>query len=171
MSPVRLNLKKRSSQSGLTIGEVVVFILIAAISYLTLMKVFVYANEKATESEARTVMTNLALNRMEIIRSKWYDEKATPNWSSTLGPDAGETSEAQYDDVDDFKGMVETSMDGYTGYTRTTRVFYVDREGNVADSTGSITHLKRIIVKVSNPVFSPVEITSLVSSRFGVQHF
>ena len=157
-----------SSQTGLTIGEIIVFILIASISYITLIQVFTFADSKAVEGEVRTVMTNLALERMEIIRSKKFDENDSPSWSSTLGPDAGESTEAQFDDADDYQGFVETAMNGYTGYTRKTRVFYIDRTNNIQDSVGVRTDMKRIIVSVSTPGYDPLQITSLMSSRYNV---
>lgn len=159
---------RRSSQAGITIGEIIIFILIASISYLALIKVFDFAHAKSMEGEVRTVMTNLALDGMEIIRSKRFDENTLPPWSASLGPDVGEVGAAQFDDVDDYQGLVETNLNGFTGYTRQNRVFYVDRSNNIEDSVGTITDIKRIIVKVSMPGYSSVEITSIVSSRYNV---
>lgn len=171
MKILSLQRSRYASQKGLTIGEIVVFILIAAISYLTLIQVFNFANEKAMEGEIRTVMTNLALNRMEIVRSKKFDENNSPAWSSTLGPDAGESTETQYDDADDYQGLVETAMNGYTGYTRKTRVFYINRSNNIQDSVGVITDMKRIIVTVRTPGYDPLQITSIMSSRYNVMAY
>ncbi|HCW77057.1 MAG TPA: hypothetical protein DHU63_11045 [Candidatus Marinimicrobia bacterium] len=168
MKLLSLNPGRLGSQKGLTIGEIVVFILIAAISYLTLIKVFDFANAKALESEMRTVMTNLALNRMEIIRSKSFDENSTPTWSTSLGPDAGESTESLFDDIDDYDGLVETNVDGYTGFTRRCRVFYINRTVNVEDSVGVVTDLKRIVVTVYSSSDQPVEVNSLMSSRYNV---
>ncbi|MCF7800890.1 MAG: hypothetical protein K9N34_02605 [Candidatus Marinimicrobia bacterium] len=160
--------KRKSSQAGITIGEIIIFILIASISYLALIKVFDFAHAKSMEGEVRTTMTNLALDGMEIIRSKRFDENTIPPWSSSLGPDVGEAGYAQYDDVDDFQGLVENGVNGYSGYSRHTRVFYIDRSNNIEDSVGIVTDMKRIIVKVSLPGYSPVDITSIVSSRYNV---
>lgn len=168
MKRARINKQKWSSQAGLTIGEIIIFILIAAISYLTLIQVFTFANARGMTGEVRTVMTNLAVERMEIVRSKRFDENLTPPWSGSLGSDAGETGESQFDDADDYQGLQETAVNGFTGYTRRTRVFYIDRLNNVQDSVGVVTDMKRIIVKVSTPGEAPVEITSIMSSRYNV---
>ena len=162
------NSRRWRSQAGLTIGEIIVFILIAGISYITLIQIFTFADEKGMEGEVRTIMTNLALERMEIVRSKNYDEKDAPPWSSSLGPDTGESTEAQFDDADDFQGYTETGMNGFTGYTRKTRVFYVDRTVNVEDSVGTATDIKRIIVTVYLPGYDPITLNSIISSRYNV---
>jgi len=171
MSQRPLKSRWPAAQSGLTLAEIIMFILIAGISYVTLIQVFSFAQAKSMEGEARTVMTSLAIERMEIVRSKRYDEHTTPGWSSTLGPDSGELTEAQFDDCDDYQNYIETTMHGYTGYTRRTRAFYINRSNNVSDSVGTITHLKRVIVAVSHPQFGAVTVSSLMASRYGVQEY
>ena len=164
--------KSRQNQ-GISIAELIMFILIASIAYIALMQIFTFAAEKSAQSEVRTNIVTLLVKQMETIRSKRFDEKINPSWTATasLGPDAGETSTSLYDDCDDYAGLVETNIPGFASYTRYTRVFYVNPSVSSNDSVGNVSYVKRIIVKVSQPDYGSLSLTSILSSRTGYTTF
>ena len=71
--------------------------------------------------------------------------------SATLGPDAGETSPATYDDVDDFNGYNDTvGVDGVGTFHVQCRVRYYDPAGDTV--TSSKTWYKLFTVAVTDTV-------------------
>lgn len=68
----------------------------------------------AISSEIERAMTDAARNRLALVEAEAFDEddltvesiRTTPP-TSGLGPDAGETTVAAYDDIDDFSGLSE----------------------------------------------------------------
>jgi MSHA pilin protein MshD len=89
----------------------------------------------------------------EIMQSAYRDTGTNP----TFGPEAGETR-ATFNDVDDYNGLIEspptdrsaTPLSGYTGWTRSTKVEYVDPT-LLSVVVGSDTGLKRITVTATSP--------------------
>lgn len=156
------------SNQGITISEIVIFIVIAGIAYLALMRVFIFANELSMRNEVQTTMIQMLMDRMEIIKSKRFDEKLYPSWSTTLGPDTGELTEADFDDCDDFQHYLESNIPGYGGYERYTRVFYVNPAININDSIPNVMFMKKIIVRVTHSDYGSLEMSALMASRSGL---
>ncbi|MCF7797712.1 MAG: hypothetical protein K9N11_06605 [Lentisphaeria bacterium] len=161
-------MRKSKTNQGITISELVIFIVIAGIAYLALMRVFIFANELSMKNEVQTTMIQLLLDRLEIVKSKRFDEKLYPSWSTTLGPDTGELAEADFDDCDDYQHYLETNIPGHEGYQRYTRVFYVNPAISINDSIPNVMFMKKIIVRVSHPDYGNLDMSSLIASRSGL---
>ena len=90
----------------------------------------------------------------EILQCKYVDPV-----SPVFGPEAGETNgtRSAFEDVDDYNGWTETppqnkdgtTLAGYTGWTRSVVVAYVDPATMAVSATD--TGLKKITVTVTDP--------------------
>jgi type II secretory pathway pseudopilin PulG len=104
----------------------------------------------------------------EILQNPYVN----PDAANTFGPDAGEAgaTRANFDDVDDYSGYVEpspqlkdgTPVTGYTGWTRTAAVDYINPDTMAA--SGTDLGVKRITVVVKDPRGRATSITALRSS-------
>lgn len=90
----------------------------------------------------------------EVVQSQFQE----PSGATTLGPDAGETTRALYDDVDDFnmwsasppQARDGTALAGYTGWTVRVSVQNVTPTAPNTDNVADVG-LKRIMVQVKTP--------------------
>ena len=155
------------SQSGFSIIELVIGVVIIGISFVAAMYAHTQIQANSTRVEFTLRSTVLANSVMKVVRSNNFDENESPPWSSPLGPD--EPSSSEFDDVDDYIGYVwPTQSSGYIGYNVTARVFYVNPSINWTDSTGVITDYKRIIISVeTDGLPQPVVLSSLITPRVG----
>jgi hypothetical protein len=106
---------------------------------------------------------SVANSVMSTIRMHRFDENRHKTWSSSLGADTGESTAADYDDIDDYAGSSwDFSSDGFSGFTIYSRVFNVNLSSSWVDSVGPGTDYKRIIVSVNHAVLdAPVVVSSL----------
>jgi len=105
--------------SGYSLVELVVTIVLTAITMAILYTVFANTQSRSIEPVDQIKAAELAQAYIEEILLKKYDENSpagngarcnspgNPACSATLGPDGGETR-AQYDDVDDYNGLSES---------------------------------------------------------------
>jgi len=116
----------------------------------------------AVTAEVELAAQRLARQRLAEVLARAFDEadvgldraRVTPNGLSALGPDDGvltETTEADYDDVDDFHGagalpVVAAWMDESIDYWQTTTVRYIDLATGAPSATP--THAKEVTVEV-----------------------
>ena len=157
------NVIRFNSHSGFTIIELIIGVMIIGIAFVAVMFAHTQIQTNSTRVEFTLRSTVLANSIMKVVRSHNFDENESPPWSSMLGPD--ESSSSEFDDVDDYIGYVWPSQSaGYTGYTVTTRVFYVNPSISLLDSTGVITDYKRIIISVyTDGLPQPVILSSLIT--------
>jgi MSHA pilin protein MshD len=88
------------------------------------------------------------------IMTKDYQDPSLP--TLVLGPELGETSRSQYDDVDDYNGLVEsppqnkdgTTIPNLTNWTRSVLVEWVDPNNVTGAASLTETGCKRITVTV-----------------------
>ncbi len=117
------------SERGFTLVEIVLALLILAISFPPLMRLFAEVTVSGIQTESLSVAGGLAQEVMEEIRSRKFDEleakDSQGNWSTTLATDAGEPSVADFDDVDDFNGWQTNFAPNFSDYTATVAVDYV----------------------------------------------
>jgi prepilin-type N-terminal cleavage/methylation domain-containing protein len=107
---------------GLSLIELILVVVLIAIIAPSLLGIFYQVSWRALRAEAITQATFYAEQLMEEISSKRFDENTIAPWSSSLGPEAGE-SYPNYDDVDDFNGYLDSPA---SGYTRSVSVVYLD---------------------------------------------
>ena len=149
-------------RKSFTLVELIAVIVILSLAIPTLLMMFTQANLNSITTESASKASYYAEALMEEIRSKKFDENDSSPWSSTLGPDGGEVSRSDYDDVDDYNGYGDNPS---SGYTRSVSVEYVSLNGTKWQHAGSRTDYKRIDVSVSrnDKIFGPVNLIVLVS--------
>ena len=139
MSPTR-----RKHSEGFTLLELVIGIVVFTISLTIVLSLIVPQAEQTAEPFRQVKAAKLAQSLMNDILSRSYDEnsdrsppfvtcvdKPDPSnandnlCSDALGPDAGETSEEAYDDVDDYNGYAMSNVGGnYNGFAYRVDVTY-----------------------------------------------
>ncbi|MGE0607929.1 MAG: hypothetical protein AB7O62_12615 [Pirellulales bacterium] len=105
----------------------------------------------ATQRQATGLAEQLM---MEIYQTNYVDSGSSP----TFGPETGESTgnRSAFNDVDDYHNWSEsppksksgTAISGYTGWTRSVAVAFVQRSS--LNTSGSETGLKRITVTVTD---------------------
>lgn len=120
-------------QSGLTLIEMVITIVILAISLIAITSIVSSGVGRSADTTLELRSAALAQSYLDEILGKRFDENSAPRGippcrtnctlSASFGPDGGETR-AQYDDVDDYNGMDEgegqlTPLQDADGNTRT----------------------------------------------------
>jgi hypothetical protein len=99
---------------------------------------------------------------MQSIRAHRFDEASEFPWTLpvSLGSEGGDS-----DDVDDYIGANWSAIiSGFSDFSVSTNVYYVDVTTNWLDNAGVITNYKKIDVIVNHPnMSSPVGLSSLVT--------
>jgi hypothetical protein len=102
-----------TGQSILTIAAM----LLLSVLVLRVNTNLFYTGTAVSSSKIGLTAISIAQSRLEEIKSKWFDDAtdgvATTNINlltspSSLGPEAGETYPAGYNDIDDFNGFTKT---------------------------------------------------------------
>ncbi len=155
--------------SAFSIPDLIMGMFIIAIALIGIMygeRAYI-ANADRVELGVRGVSLGNAV--MNTIRMHRFDENTSSPWSSSLGSDTGESSSSDYDDIDDYAAASwDFSSLGYTGFSVTTRIFYVDINTSWLDSVGGPTHYKRIIVTIDHTgMKNSLNFTSLLASLEG----
>ncbi|MCS7052767.1 MAG: hypothetical protein NZM09_03410 [Ignavibacterium sp.] len=106
---------------------------------------------------------SLADDLIEEIKLRAFDEKTVVfqainkeqlTSTNSLGPDSGEVSVNNYDDIDDYNGFVKNvSLPHAENYTIISNVYYVN-ENNQDLRSFTQTFYKRVDVKVNSPYMS-----------------
>ena len=160
---------------GFTLIEVILAITVIAIALPSLLALFSETAVTVARTDRLPAATTLAVELMEEIKSLKFDEmaeKASDNWSTTLGPDTGEgTNKSLYDDVDDFNGWTQNFSSPFADYSASVSVAYV--AANLLNTPltipGSVPSnwtpsYKRIIVTVSNAALpADISLTTIVT--------
>lgn len=126
-------MKRLAVQSGLTLIEMVVTIVILAIALIAISSMISGGIARSSDTTLELRSAALAQSYLDEILGKRFDENSAPRGippcrsnctlSASFGPDAGETR-AQFDDVDDYDGLDEgegqaTPLQDADGTTRT----------------------------------------------------
>ena len=129
---IKMNTLKQSR--GFSLVEVALFIAIAGIAFVTIIIIFSNISEQSVDGHIRTVMTSLATERMEYMRSIDFE--------NCIGQD----------------GVVESDIPSFSGYTRETSVSYLDED--LLEDIGPTDYV-RIKVTVTHPEHLAVVINNL----------
>ena len=152
-------------QTGFSIIDMIIGISIIAIAILAIQVALSNYISMSTRVEVGLRAVSLGNSVMNTIRMHRYDENLSSPWSISYGTDAGESTSADYDDIDDYAGTSwDFSGDGFAGYTVTTRVHCVDLTTSWTDSVGPGSTFKRIIVSIDHDAMdSPMIFSSLMA--------
>lgn len=144
LRPLREEIKPTASQhsqrAGFSLIEVVSFVVIVAISFVVLVLVFRNAGDFSMKGDLLTQASQLAVHRMETIRSDTFDGIDT------------------WDEVTTTHGSI----------TVTSYVYYVDPTTDLVTEVAGPTTMKRIVVQAASPETDTVTITSLYYQRPGI---
>lgn len=160
-------------KKSVTLIELISIIVVAGIAVPPLLGLLADVTKKSVQGEKYYQATVYARDLMEKILSKRFDENTASPWSSTLGPDAGETTENRYDDVDDYNNY----NDNTGGFTRKVSVNYIDPDQGEPPTgcnngtqnyaldcfVSSIKDYKRIDITISHNLISSITISTIVS--------
>lgn len=137
-------------------------ITIGALFVLTILLLLVYRStgQRSTsnyENEAIITGTSIGQSVLADIQNKAFDEntiaaeaKSTADLSATPGPDSGELTVSQFDDIDDFQNYTTSdSLDRMGRFNIKVEVYYVQKMSPEIKSFVR-TFSKRIDVKVTN---------------------
>jgi len=152
--------------AGMSLVEVIVGVIIIGLTFSAYAGMMAKMQLEGEKNDIRARGVMLAQSYLERALSKRFDENYTPNWSSTVGPE--ESDESNFDDVDDYAGYTDNSIDGYDYFTLKMRVFYVDPSTSWEDSVAGPTNYKRILARVIHAELDSLEISVMVSSRYNV---
>jgi len=145
---------------GFSLIEVLIVTVLMSGSFV----VFYYAlNQGKTvqaKSQLRTIQAILLNHKINEIRSRNFDENSSAPWSSTLGPDTGDSF---YDDVDDYHNQAVTNFTEYPSYSCSTKVDYVSPATGFHTPAGGITDYKRVTVTIFHRTLSAMLDTFIVS--------
>lgn len=136
---------------------------------LTQHKTNAEIEQNAIASEIELAATDLARDQLVAITSHIYDEadigrndlrRDATGLSTTLGPDAGETSIDLFDDLDDFHGFLDTLTVDWHGadlqFAVTADIRYVNaNQPDTASTTPTLA--KEVVVTIVEIQTSPVE--------------
>ncbi len=161
------------SKKGFSLIEILLFITVFAIGIVGVMTLYTNTLGKTSDPIVRNRSIQVLQSVMEVIYSKKWDEN-TPEGgcdditsdncsasNSSIGPDSGENSISDYDDVDDFvdsgsaykksKQWLSENFNLNPGYKVTITVSYANISGNkIYENTSSKTNYKLITVELQD---------------------
>ncbi len=144
-------MKPRSLNRGFSIIDMIMGLGILAVAIVGIMTAQRAYVSMSSEVEVKLRAISLGNSVMNVIRMHRFDENVSDPWGASLGTDTGETTSADYDDIDDYAGATwDFSSDGFEGYSVLTRVFNVNLTSSWLDSVNVRTNYKRILVHVYN---------------------
>lgn len=98
-------------QHGFTVPEALIGIVVLSLSGAALLTSFEMALDTGVESVNQLQAQGVATRLMEEICRLRYVEPGQP-WSQLpLGPEAGEVTRADFDDIDDYHGLTSSPTD------------------------------------------------------------
>ncbi|MFW8601620.1 type IV pilus modification PilV family protein [Desulfobacterota bacterium M19] len=187
LSPKPQKTKKYICQSGFTLIELVITIVILGFSSMILLPFFDSISH-SPDPLIRIRAVNLGQSLMDEILAKKWDNNTPPGGGplqtaesvrvhgapaatpyAALGPEAGETSRQLFNDVDDYNGYAETTgvfhdQDNnsftLTGYQRSVRVSYI------ASTTATIDHNTPGLSTTSDSKLIVITVISSTGEKF-----
>lgn len=162
-----------AAQTGVTLIELVISIVILSIAMVALMSAFSVSMSGSADPTWRNKTLKLAQLYLDEILAKSYDDAtpvgglpyvASPSCAG-LGPDGGE-SRADYNDVDDYHGLSESpplSLSGnldvsYNAYSVSVSVECDGTRVSAVNASNSVSNAqaKKISVTITPPGQSPI---------------
>lgn len=145
------------SRPGLSLVEAVIAMLILGLAISAALRAVTGARKTDTRLEDFARGKLLGEDLMAEILQKEYRDPVAP--VPAFGPESGETSRAQYNDVDDYNGLVEspprntdgTSMNEFNNWKRSVKVEFVNATSLTGAASATETSAKRITITVADP--------------------
>ena len=160
---MKLSLK---NLQGFTLIEVLVSLILTSLAFTIFLQALNAGKSVRQKSELRTKQS-VILNSLENqIRARRYDENISEPWSSTLGKDVGESSVAQFDDVDDFHLYSETSISDAPGFGFDVSVYYTSTQSKFRSASSNQSNFKSIVVRVSHLSISSLIDTLIITPNW-----
>lgn len=148
------NIAGRRCRGGIALVEVAVSILVIGLMAAAAVRAVAAARLVDYTAQQRARGRMLADGLIWEIMTKAYQDPSLP--TVLLGPEVGETARSQYDDVDDYNGLVEsppqnkdgTTIPNLTNWARSVLVEWVDPANVTGSASLTETGCKRITVTV-----------------------
>src|SRR5688572_22983878 len=99
-------------RAGLTLAESLIACVVLAIAVAGMMAPIAASHQQSRAAESSATCASLARQLMDEIVARPFVDPT--DQSTTLGPEAGELTHAQFDNIDDFHGYRDSS-DGSVG--------------------------------------------------------
>src|SRR5690349_19015162 len=136
-----------SSRSGFSMVESLVCIIIVGMMLVAALRAVGASNLAQLKTSDRAVGGMLAKSLMDEIMMQQFENPTSP----TFGPEAGESTRASFNDVDDYNNWTEsppknldgTTISNMTGWSRSVDVGWADPT-NLNKNTSTDTGIKRI---------------------------
>ncbi|CAH8227652.1 prepilin-type N-terminal cleavage/methylation domain-containing protein [Vibrio aestuarianus] len=166
-------------KTGFTLIEMIIVITLIAIAMTSITTALYPRSQQSAEQVLAVKAAELGRAVLDEVMGRTFDENSGPNGGvpecvlvattgretctlpSALGPDAGESANTLYNDVDDFHGLTGSVKDvlgadisaDYQRYNVEIKVFYEQNNGGVmtGQDAGTITDYKRISVVIIDP--------------------
>ena len=147
-------------QRGLTVVECLVAMTILSIVVLVTCHTLAAGQEHVYQGDRIAVAARLGRDMLEEIGSREYRDPTTP---TNFGLESGETTRAQFDDIDDYNNYTEAlgALADFAGNAYPTADQEFSRRVTVTATTQTVTQLSRS--------FPGVSITVTVQARTGEQ--
>lgn len=174
-----------NNKKGFTLIEVIIGIVVFAISLSIIMQLILPAERNSADQIHQIKAAQLGQALLDDIMSRSFDENSdraggaircdsTGNaaCSNALGPDVGETTRSQFDDVDDFDGYINkidsinnNLANGYSSFEILVNVVLLDdsaliNELGLSNSIANVQLAKRITVTVTTPLGTAIAFTA-----------
>ena len=160
---------KRAPRPAFTLVEAVLAMLVVALMLVAALNAVSATKAAELAFTDRTRGAMLAQALLDEVLSREYED---PDASEPVfGPDAGETTRASFDDVDDYANWTEsppqnldgTNMTDLAGWTRSVVVERVDGANPSGPAAGAETGLKRVTVTVRRGARTVAQLTALTA--------
>ncbi len=141
-----LSLSRARRRAGVTLTELMIAVSVLSIGVIGSMGAFKYINRAMTQSRIKTIATNLAQEKMEVLRNKPYFQLLVTTASAMS---SGYSPNFSYD-TDNYPPETITLW-GMPALTRVVNVDYISLSGSVATAlsyTANDPGMKRITVSV-----------------------
>jgi len=143
-----MHIKINRPQPGVTLLEMIVFIVVVSIALTALTAVYNQSVSRSSEPLIRQRALNLAQAKMDEVLALKYDAMTptggVPACDSIGAPACNNATDSDMNDVDDFNNQTDTP---YSGYQRVVTVTLLN-------------DVKRIQVRVSAPDASSILLTA-----------
>ena len=173
-SPSLFSFSKREKSAGFTLIEIIIGIVMLSISLTVVSTLIVPTEEKSADNVLQIKAAELAQSLLNDISSRAFDnnsdmaggrfrcdEAGQDACTDVIGPEIGETTRDQFNDVDDFDGYEERTdalgdgLDGYDSFTIEVEVVYAGDELDITNDQA-----KRITVTVTTSLGTAKEFST-----------
>ena len=150
---LKKGIKHRAWRGGFTLIEAAIVTVIVGVGTVAVLQLMAAGTMSNAESSELTTGLNLANDIKEMSRGLAFADPTTP---AVWGVNAGESSVATYDDIDDLDGVTfsppidarRQSLSSYTNWKQTVTVETVNPASIGSSTTKGSQPINRVTVKV-----------------------